>query len=90
MTTYYSLQNRHDRDPFLKQIVTGDEKWVLYDNPKSRCQWLMKGQELSKNYKTRISSTEGSSKYLVGLLRNYIVTILDTYTNDNTFSTNDN
>jgi histone-lysine N-methyltransferase SETMAR len=45
MTVCNSLLNRHDREPFLEQIVTGDEKWVLYENPKRRSQWLLKGQQ---------------------------------------------
>ena len=27
-----SLLKRNKTDPFLKQIITGDEKWVVYDN----------------------------------------------------------
>jgi len=27
-----SLLNRNKIDPFLKRMVTGDEKWVTYDN----------------------------------------------------------
>jgi len=31
-----SLLNRNKIDPFLKRIVTGDEKWVTYDNVKRK------------------------------------------------------
>ena len=27
-----SLLKRNENDPFLKRIITGDEKWVVYDN----------------------------------------------------------
>ncbi|GFW88450.1 histone-lysine N-methyltransferase SETMAR [Trichonephila clavipes] len=27
-----ALAKRNEIDPFLKQMVTGDEKWVTYDN----------------------------------------------------------
>ena len=27
-----SLLKRNETDPFSKQIITGDEKWVVYDN----------------------------------------------------------
>ena len=27
-----SLLKRNETDPFLKRIITGDEKWVFYDN----------------------------------------------------------
>ncbi|XP_076657368.1 histone-lysine N-methyltransferase SETMAR-like [Halictus rubicundus] len=35
-----SLLSRFRRDPFLSRIVTGDEKWILYDNIKRSKQWL--------------------------------------------------
>ena len=28
----YSLLKRNETDPFLKRIITGDEKWIVYDN----------------------------------------------------------
>jgi histone-lysine N-methyltransferase SETMAR len=31
--------------PFLDQIVTGDEKWILYVNIKRKKQWLSRGQK---------------------------------------------
>jgi len=27
-----SLRKRQENDPFLKRMVTGDEKWIVYDN----------------------------------------------------------
>ena len=30
---------RHKRKGFLHRIVTGDEKWIHYDNPKKRKSW---------------------------------------------------
>jgi len=30
---------RHKRKSFLHRIVTGDEKWIHYDNPKKRKSW---------------------------------------------------
>lgn len=35
-----SLLCRQRNDPFLRRIVTGDEKWVLYNNNKRTKQWL--------------------------------------------------
>jgi len=34
-----SLLNRNKIDPFLKRIVTGDEKWVTHDNVKRKRSW---------------------------------------------------
>lgn len=39
-----SLLSRLHNDPFLDRIVTGDEKWILYDNMKRSKQWLSQGQ----------------------------------------------
>jgi histone-lysine N-methyltransferase SETMAR len=40
-----SLLARQELDPFLKRIVTGDEKWVLYVNVERKNQWLTPGQK---------------------------------------------
>ena len=41
VTICFSLLNRHDQESFWKQIITGNEKWLLYENPIRRCQLLM-------------------------------------------------
>ena len=35
-----SLHFRQHQMPFLDRIVTGDEKWMLYNNVKCKKQWL--------------------------------------------------
>ena len=35
-----SLLSRLNIDPFLDRIVTGDEKWILYDNVQRKRQWV--------------------------------------------------
>ncbi|XP_022248773.1 histone-lysine N-methyltransferase SETMAR-like [Limulus polyphemus] len=35
-----SLITRHEKEPFLHQIVTGDEKLILYVNTKCKNRWL--------------------------------------------------
>lgn len=41
------LLKRNEIDPFLKQVVTGDEKWVKYENVKRKRSWK-KGDEKSQ------------------------------------------
>ena len=40
-----SLLSRHQRMPFFHNLVTCDEKWILYTNPKRQKQWLSPGQD---------------------------------------------
>jgi len=39
-----SLAAKQQRKDFLWKIVTGDEKWIYYENPGNRKQWLDPGQ----------------------------------------------
>ena len=43
LVTCELLLQRQVRKGFLHRIVTGDEKWVLYDNPKRRKSWGFPG-----------------------------------------------
>ena len=38
------LLARHKRKPFLHRVVTGDEKWIYFENPKRRKSWVDPGQ----------------------------------------------
>lgn len=37
------LLARHTRKPFLHRIVTSDEKWIFYENPKRQKSWVRPG-----------------------------------------------
>ncbi|XP_049818723.1 histone-lysine N-methyltransferase SETMAR-like [Aethina tumida] len=39
-----SLLKRHENDPFLKRIITGDEKWIVYNNAKRKRSWGKKDE----------------------------------------------
>lgn len=39
-----SLLNRNKNEPFLRRIITCDEKWILFDNRKRSSQWLDPGE----------------------------------------------
>ncbi len=34
-----ALAKRNEIDPFFKRMVTGDEKWVIYDNNVGKRSW---------------------------------------------------
>lgn len=44
LSTCISLACRQKKKSFLWKIVTGDEKWIYYDNPVYKKQWLTPGQ----------------------------------------------
>ena len=55
-----SLLQRNENVPFLKQIMTGDKKWILYSNVEQEIMQQM-------NIKGQFSSKEGDVVYMVGL-----------------------
>ncbi|GBP39871.1 Mariner Mos1 transposase [Eumeta japonica] len=55
------LLERQIRKGFLHRIVTGDEKWIHYDNPKHRKSWVKPGQPSTSVAK---QNTHGS-KFLI-------------------------
>ena len=44
MSICNSLLKRHESDPFLIRIVTGDEKWIIYDNIVRKRSWGIAGE----------------------------------------------
>jgi len=32
ISIYKSLLKRNEIEPFLKRLITGDDKWITYDN----------------------------------------------------------
>jgi histone-lysine N-methyltransferase SETMAR len=43
-TTCEILLQRHERKSVLHRIVTGDEKWIYFENPKRKKSWVTPGQ----------------------------------------------
>jgi hypothetical protein len=39
-----SLYKRNENDPFFKVIVTGDKKWIVYNNAERRRSWGRQGE----------------------------------------------
>ena len=52
--TYEMLLTRHKRKGFLHRIVTNDEKWIHYDNPKKRKSWGPPGYTSTSTAKPNI------------------------------------
>jgi len=48
------LLQRQNRKSFLHRIVTGDEKWIHYDNPKRKKSWVRPGQPSTSTVKRDI------------------------------------
>jgi len=41
-----TLLKRNEIEPFLKRMITGDEKWITYDNlTRKRKSWIKKGEK---------------------------------------------
>ena len=57
------LLERHKKKSFLHRIVTGDEKWIHYDNPKRKKSYVKPSQI---NGKAEYPWREGNALYLVG------------------------
>ena len=59
-------QQLERRKGFLHRIVTGDEKWVHYDNPKRRKSWGVPGHASTSTAKSNIHGSKVTALYLVG------------------------
>jgi len=52
--TAFSLLSKFRKKEFLHKIITGDEKWILYDNSKYRKSWVDPGQPLKSTPKPNV------------------------------------
>jgi len=39
------LLKRNEIEPFLKRMIIGDEKRIIYDNPTRKRSWIKKGEK---------------------------------------------
>ncbi|KAF7380285.1 hypothetical protein HZH66_014640 [Vespula vulgaris] len=49
-----SLLKRNEIVPFLKRLITGEEKWIVYNNVNRRRSWVMQGEPTQMIPKTEI------------------------------------
>ena len=54
LNTCISLLAKYKKKDFLWKIVTGDEKWIYFDNPANKKQWLSPGQSPIPTHKPNI------------------------------------
>ncbi|KAG9431174.1 Ammar1 transposase [Apis mellifera carnica] len=48
------LKKRSENDPFLKRLITGDEKWIVYNNIKRKRWWSKPREPAQTTLKTGI------------------------------------
>ena len=63
------LYKRNEYDPFLKRIIIGDEKWIIYNNIE-----LMEQARSTAidHFEGRLTSKEGNAQHLVELEGNSV------------------
>lgn len=61
-----SLLSRQRNDPFLDEVITGDEKWITYDNVVRKRQWVDKEKSPQPDPKPNFIA-ENNVVYVVGL-----------------------
>ncbi|GBO09233.1 Mariner Mos1 transposase [Araneus ventricosus] len=60
------LLHRQKRKGYLPRIVTGDEKWIHYDNPKRRESWGLVQPRINIVGKAKCPWFQASVQHLVG------------------------
>ena len=63
-----SLLKRNETDPVLKLIITGDEKWVVYDNVRKRS-WSKRNEPAQLTLIADIHQKKSYAECLVGFQR---------------------
>ena len=59
------LLARYKRKSFLHRIVTGDEKWIYFENPKRKRSWVTPGEPSTSTAKPN-RWTEDNALCLIG------------------------
>ena len=64
---YGSLLKRNEIDPFLKRQITGDEKWIIYNNVNRKRSWVIQDEPAQTTPKAEIRQKKDYAVSLVGL-----------------------
>ena len=54
MSVCDQLIKREENDSFLKRMITGDEKWIVYNNVSRKRSWSRRGEASEKQAKAKI------------------------------------
>jgi len=66
------LLKRNENCPFLKWMIIGDEKWIIYNNVQRKRSWGKKDKPSQTTLKQNIHAKK-VMLYLVGLQRNCVL-----------------
>ncbi|GFV37552.1 histone-lysine N-methyltransferase SETMAR [Trichonephila clavipes] len=72
---------RHNVEPFLDTLITGDEKWIPYENIKRKEILLQTRNIISNSSKTKYPSTKSSALFVVGQERSKVLRVAETRKN---------
>ena len=68
-TRFINVTRRH----FLKQVMTGNEKWIIYNNVERKRSWGKRNEPPFSHPKSWSLSKEGHALCLVGLERDPVL-----------------
>jgi len=54
MSVCDQLIKREENDPFLKRMITGDEKWIIYNNVSRKRSWNRRSEAPERQAKAEI------------------------------------
>jgi len=54
MSVCDQLIKREENDPFLKRMITGGEKWIVYNNISRKRSWSRRSETLKRQAKAEI------------------------------------
>ena len=53
-----TLLKRNEMEPFLKRLITGDEKWIRYENVKRKRSWSKRGEVTLTTAKPELTASK--------------------------------
>lgn len=63
-TTYKILIKKQKKKSFVYRLITGNKKWVYFDNPKRKCSWTNPGMPSTSTAKPNIYQKKGATLHI--------------------------